>query len=116
MLVAAEGLFRPHWPEVDHRVHLMVSGGPDSMALLALVGDFSKVVPRTVIVHHCHHGVAAEADDWGSFVQSEAERRGFLFRVHHLNLDPGPDFEARARELRYEKIMSEVTLNEVVLT
>ena len=116
MLVAAEGLFRPHWPEVDHRVHLMVSGGPDSMALLALVGDFSKVVPRTVIVHHCHHGVAAEADDWGSFVRSEAERRGFLFRVHHLNLDLGPDFEARARELRYEKIMSEVTLNEVVLT
>ena len=73
MLVAAEGLFRPHWPEVDHRVHLMVSGGPDSMALLALVGDFSKVVPRTVIVHHCHHGVAAEADDWGSFVEKKVE-------------------------------------------
>ena len=36
MLVAAEGLLRYHWPEVDRRVHLMVSGGPDSMALLAL--------------------------------------------------------------------------------
>ena len=116
MSVAVEGLLRPHWPEVDHRVHLMVSGGPDSMALLALVGEFSKVVPRTVIVHHCHHGVAAEADDWCSFVRSEAELRGFAFRVHHLNLSLGPDFEARARELRYKKIMSEVTSNEVVLT
>ncbi len=116
MLVAAEGLLRPHWPEVDHRVHLMVSGGPDSMALLALVGDFSKVVPRTVVVHHCHHGVAAEANDWGSFVRSEAELRGFVFRVHRLNLSLGPNFEARARELRYKKIMSEVTSNEVVLT
>ena len=94
----------------------MVSGGSDSMALLALVGDFSKVVPRTVIVHHCHHGVAAEADNWSIFVQSEAERKGFVFRLHYLNLDLGPEFEARARELRYEKVMSEVTANEVVLT
>jgi len=116
VLVAAKGLLSPHWPEVEHRVHLMVSGGSDSMALLALVGDFSKVIPRTVVVHHCHHGVAAEADDWSSFVQSEAERRGFVFRVHHLRLHLGPEFEARARELRYEKVMSEVTADEVVLT
>ena len=116
MSVAAEELLGPHWPAVGHRVHLMVSGGPDSMALLALVGDFSKVVPRTVIVHHCHHGVAAEADDWSIFVRSEAERKGFVFRLHFLNLDLGPEFEARARELRYEKVMSEVTANEVVLT
>ena len=94
----------------------MVSGGPDSMALLALVGDFSKVVPRTVIVHYCHHGVAAEADDWSIFVLSEAERRGFAFRLHYLNLDLGPEFEARARELRYEKVKREVTANEIVLT
>ena len=70
-----------------------------------------------MIVHHCHHGVTyAEADDWSIFVQSEAERKGFVFRLHYLNLDLGPEFEARARELRYEKVMNEVTANEVVLT
>ena len=116
MLVAADRLLGPHWPAVDRRVHLMVSGGPDSMALLALVSDFSKVVPRKVIVHYCHHGVAAEANNWGSFILSEAQRRGFAFRVHHLNLELGPEFEARARELRYQRVKREVTANEIVLT
>jgi len=94
----------------------MISGGADSMALLALVADFSKVVPRQVVVHHCHHGVAREADDWLQFVQTETERRGFDFKAHHLHLELGPEFEARARKARYDAVMREVSSGEVVMT
>ncbi len=86
------------------------------MALLALVADFSKMVRREVIIHHCDHGVAAEAGDWLQLVKTETERRGFVFRVHHLNLESGPEFEARARSARYDAVMSEVGQGDVVMT
>ena len=78
------------------------------MALLALVADFCKVVPRQVMVHHCHHGVAADADDWLQFVKAETERRAFSFKAHHLELQLGPEFEARARKARYDAVMQDV--------
>ena len=116
MSVAAEGLIRPHWPGPDHRVHLMISGGADSMALLALVADFSKVVPREVVVHHCHHGVAVDADDWLQFVKAETDRRKFVFQAHYLTLELGSEFEARARKARYDAVMKDVGSGEVVMT
>ncbi|MEC8126632.1 MAG: tRNA lysidine(34) synthetase TilS [Pseudomonadota bacterium] len=116
MSVVTEGLIQPHWPGPDHRVHLMISGGADSMALLALVADFSKMVMREVIIHHCDHGVAAEARDWLQFVKTETERRGFAFKAHHLNLELGPEFEVRARSARYDAVMSEVEKGDVVMT
>ena len=94
----------------------MISGGSDSMALLALVSDFAKIVPRVVIVHHCHHGVIAAADDWLSFVATEAQRRDFGFKAHRLALEMGPDFEARARKARYDSVMSDVQSGDVVMT
>ncbi len=86
------------------------------MALLALVADFSKIIMREVIIHHCDHGVAAEAGDWLQFVKTETERSGFAFRAHHLNLELGPEFEARARSARYDAVMSEVEQGDVVMT
>jgi len=94
----------------------MISGGSDSMALLALVADFAKIVPREVIVHHCHHGVTTAADDWLSFVATEARRRDFGFKAHRLALEMGPDFEARARKARYDSVMSDVQSGDVVMT
>ena len=86
------------------------------MALLALVADFIKIVPRGVIVHHCHHGVIAAADDWLTFVAAEAKRRNCVFKAHRLALEMGPGFEARAREARYDSVMSEVKSGDVVMT
>ena len=94
----------------------MISGGADSMALLALVADFSKMVMREVIIHHCDHGVAVEAGEWLQFVKTETERRGFAFRAHHLDLELGPGFEARARKARYDAVMREVEQGDVVMT
>jgi len=114
--VAAEGLLRPHWPSHGQRVHVMVSGGADSMALLALVSEFHRTVPRDVLVHHCHHGVAEAADQWAQFVADESARRGFAVQIHHLTLHLGPDFEARAREARYAAVAAMVSAGDVVMT
>ena len=86
------------------------------MALLALVADFSKVVPREVVVHHCHHGVAVDADDWLQFVKAETDRRKFVFQAHYLTLELGSEFEARARKARYDAVMKDVGSGEVVMT
>jgi tRNA(Ile)-lysidine synthase len=94
----------------------MISGGSDSMALLALVADFAKIVPREVIVHHCHHGVIAASDDWLSFVAAETKRCDCVFKAHWLVLEMGPDFEARARKARYDSVMSDVQSGDVVMT
>ena len=94
----------------------MISGGSDSMVLVALVADFVKITPREVIVHHCHHGVIAAADDWLTFVAAEAQRRDFVFKAHRLALEMGPDFEARARKARYDSVMSDVQSGDVVMT
>ena len=57
-----------------------------------------------------------EAGEWLQFVKTETERRGFAFRAHHLDLELGPDFEARARKARYDAVMSEVEQGDVVMT
>ena len=116
MSVAAEGLLRPHWPSHGHRVHVMVSGGADSMALLTLVSEFHRTVPREVIIHHCHHGVAEAADQWADFVAGESEQRGFAFQLHRLQLPLGAEFESRARDARYAAVGEAVEAGDVVMT
>lgn len=116
MSVVAEGLLRPHWPSHGHRVHVMVSGGADSMALMAFVSEFHKTVPRDIVVHHCHHGVAADADGWAQFVRDEASKRGFETVIHDLQLTDGVDFEARARQARYAAVEAVVLPGDVVMT
>jgi len=76
------------------------SGGPDSVALLALA---AQVGLRPVAVHVDHGarpGSAAEADVVAAF----AERLGTGFAAETVAVAPGPNFEARAREARYEAL------------
>ena len=94
----------------------MISGGADSMALMAWVADFNRQVERRVCVHHCHHGVAEEADHWARFVDHEASKRQFTVRHHKLALDAGSDFERRAREARYTAVESAMAPGDVVMT
>jgi tRNA(Ile)-lysidine synthase len=94
----------------------MVSGGADSMALLALVSDYNRHAERHVIVHHCHHGVESAADRWASQVEAEAGKRGFQWCLHRLHLTRGAEFERRAREARYAAVMAHVATGDVVMT
>ena len=116
MLIGANDLIRPYWPGTDYRVHLMVSGGADSMALMAVIAEFSAIDSRIIVVHHCHHGIDVNSDIWLQFVESESKRYGFLFQSHYLVLDMTSGFEARAREARYEAVLQFVSTGDVVMT
>jgi Predicted ATPase of the PP-loop superfamily implicated in cell cycle control len=67
----------------------MVSGGADSMALLALVSDFNRHVERHICVHHCHHGVESAADHWAAHIETESTKRGFEWCLHRLDVALG---------------------------
>lgn len=94
----------------------MISGGADSMALLALVSEFNRQVERRICVHHCHHGVEPAADHWATHVEAEAHTRGFEWCFHRLDLALGGEFERRAREARYAAVMAHVSSGDVVMT
>jgi tRNA(Ile)-lysidine synthase len=73
------------------------SGGPDSVALLALAA-LARLEPVAVHVDHgAREGSAAEAEVVAGF----AERLGTGFAGETTAVAPGPNFEARARDARY---------------
>jgi len=73
-----------------------VSGGPDSLALLALAVAAGCRVTAVHVDHGLRPGSAAEAD----VVADAAARLGAGFRAERVRIDPGPNLEARARLAR----------------
>ncbi|HET9773334.1 MAG TPA: tRNA lysidine(34) synthetase TilS [Acidimicrobiia bacterium] len=73
------------------------SGGPDSVALLALA---ARAGLRPVAVH-VDHGARAGSGAEAEVVAGFAERLGTGFGAESVVVPPGPNFEARAREARY---------------
>ncbi|MDQ0313968.1 tRNA lysidine(34) synthetase TilS [Amorphus orientalis] len=86
------------------RIVLAVSGGSDSMALMALYGRHRSITPEApdaVVVTVDHDLRAGSAEDAG-FVVDAAERLGFSAIVRRWTGDkPGSDIQAAAREARY---------------
>lgn len=80
-----------------------VSGGPDSVALLAALAALAPRLGVTVRAAHLHHGIrGAEADRDAACAVAVAEQRGIACRVERLtDLRSGANFEARARARRY---------------
>jgi tRNA(Ile)-lysidine synthase len=73
-----------------------VSGGPDSLALLALARAAGCEVTAVHVDHGLRPGSAAEAD----VVRAAADRFGAAFAGLRVEVLPGPDLEARARAAR----------------
>src|SRR5437764_14334688 len=73
------------------------SGGPDSVALLALAAE-ARLRPVAVHVDHgARAGSAAEAEVVAGF----ADKLGTGFAAERGDVTPGPNFAARAPEARY---------------
>jgi tRNA(Ile)-lysidine synthase len=79
-----------------------VSGGPDSVALLAALSAIG-VSPLTV-AHVNHHLRGAESDEDSTFVENLATQYCLSFCVEHAPIPVGASIEASARQLRYEKL------------
>jgi tRNA(Ile)-lysidine synthase len=82
----------------DGELHLGVSGGTDSVAMALL----ARAAERPFTIWHVHHGVRLGADADAAFVEALAADWGVPFELRQLQLDPAPNFEARARTARYD--------------
>ncbi|MDQ1515791.1 MAG: tRNA(Ile)-lysidine synthase [Actinomycetota bacterium] len=90
---AADGLFAG----LEAPVVVACSGGPDSLALLALAADAGLAPVAVHVDHGARAGSAAEADVVAGF----AERLRTGFAAETVAVPRGPNFEARARDARY---------------
>lgn len=77
-----------------------VSGGADSLALLALARHAGHDVTAVHVDHGLRPGSRRDAD----VVRDAAGRFGAAFVSVRIELDPGPNLEARAREARYRAL------------
>ncbi len=80
-------------------VHIAVSGGPDSTALLILA-TFVAEDPGVVVAHHVDHGIREGSGAEAAIVFESASAFGARFESHKVDVPPGPNLEARLREAR----------------
>lgn len=81
-----------------------LSGGPDSVALVAL----AVAAGCRVTAHHVHHGLRASADHDALIAERAAARLQVGFERHDVDVAAGPNLEARARAARYGALPSGV--------
>ncbi len=104
--LVAQLLARSTFPPAGTAVTCAVSGGADSLALLALARRAGCDVTAVHVDHRLRDGSAAEAD----LVERVAVELGAVFRAETVEVGPGPNLEARARTARYEVLPDDVLL------
>lgn len=85
---------------VEREPVVACSGGPDSVALLALI----VASGRTPTAVHVDHGLRPDGSAEGAFVADTAARLGARARAVRVTVVPGPNLEARARVARYRAL------------
>ena len=81
-------------------LRLGVSGGPDSLALLALARAHGLSVTAVHVDHGQRPGGSVERD----FVAGVCASIGAAFVARRVDVDPGPNLEARLRAARYREL------------
>ena len=94
---AAPGLLaRCTFPRAGASLACAVSGGADSLALLVL----GVAAGCHVTAHHVDHGLRPGSAAEAGAVEAAAARVGARFMAHRVDVAPGPNLEARARDAR----------------
>ena len=89
-------------------VLVAVSGGPDSMALLHVLSQLAPRVGARLAAHGVDHGLRAEAAEELALVRRFASELGVPFSTTKVEVRPGPNLMARAREARYRALEAAV--------
>lgn len=98
--VVRDVLDRCTFPAAHTPVTCAVSGGADSMAMLALATAHGCEVTAVHVDHGLRVGSADEAD----VVAAAADRFGAAFSAARAHVEPGPNLEARARRARHDAL------------
>jgi len=93
---AVELLPRTTFPPRGAPIDCAVSGGPDSLALLAL----AVAAGCAVTAYHVDHGLRDGSAEEAEVVAEAAGRLGAAFVARTVECPPGPNLEARARAAR----------------
>ncbi|HEX4539360.1 MAG TPA: tRNA lysidine(34) synthetase TilS [Acidimicrobiales bacterium] len=102
--ILADLLSRCAFPPAGSALSCAVSGGADSLGLLALATEAGCAVTAVHVDHGLRAGSAGEA----GVVEDAARRFGARFRAERLALSPGPNLEARARAARLAVLPADV--------
>ena len=93
-------LGRCSFPPPGEDVVCAVSGGPDSLAMLAL----ARASGLRAHAVHVDHGLRPDGRREVATVRAAAEALGATFQAVTVAVGPGPDLEARARQARYQAL------------
>ena len=99
--IADEHLFAP-----GDRVLVAVSGGPDSMALLHVLARLAPKLGIGVRACGIDHGLRPAAAGELNLAEQFATDLGVPFTPVKIDLAPGPNLMARARDARYAALRS----------
>jgi tRNA(Ile)-lysidine synthase len=92
------------FPVPGTKVTCAVSGGADSMSLMVLAVAAGCVVAAV----HVDHGLRPGSDNEAAVVAQAATRLGATFYSETIEVPPGPNLEARARDARYAVLPHDV--------
>ncbi|PKM54408.1 MAG: tRNA lysidine(34) synthetase TilS, partial [Firmicutes bacterium HGW-Firmicutes-3] len=88
------------------KIHIALSGGADSMALLDLFITYQKTYPIEIDAIHVHHGLRNASDLEAAHVMAHCERLEIPCRTFYVDVLAsaacGKSIEEAARDLRYE--------------
>ncbi len=85
-------------------VLVAVSGGPDSVALLDVLGELASGLNLRLAVGHVHHGLRPEADADADLTRSLAERLGLAFHLDRVTVRHGPPWDGLEAEARHVRL------------
>lgn len=87
---------------VSSGVVIACSGGPDSMALFDLLLKFKEKKNIDIVCAHVNHKKRKESDNEALMVQKICNSFNIPFELLEINSYAGENFEAEAREKRYQ--------------
>ncbi|HRI67452.1 MAG TPA: tRNA lysidine(34) synthetase TilS [Polyangium sp.] len=80
------------------------SGGPDSTALLHVLGMLRKTLGQVVVAHGVDHGLRSEAAQELELVAALCVKLDISFEVTRVHVMPRSNVQARAREARHRAL------------